>query len=77
MLTHRFSNSRIYLLTLGILVLALLFIYQTGGYVDGFDIQARNESLRDYGVWVRARVGQLHLRTAQVLHRWLLARVSW
>jgi len=22
--------------------------------VDGFDIQARNESLRDYGVWVRA-----------------------
>jgi len=54
MLTHRFSNSRVYLLTLGILVLALLFIYQTGGYVDGFDIQARNESLRDYGVWVRA-----------------------
>jgi len=54
MLTHRFSNSRIYQLTLGVLILALLFIYQTGGYVDGFDIQARNESLRDYGVWVRA-----------------------
>ena len=54
MLTHRFSNSRIYQLTLGVLILALLFIYQTGGYVDGFDIQARNESLRDYGVWVKA-----------------------
>jgi len=35
-------------------VLALLFIYQTGGYVDKFDSQARDESLRDYGVWVRA-----------------------
>ena len=54
MLTHRFNDLRIYQLTLGFLVLTLLFIYQTGGYVDGFDIQARHESLRDYGVWVRA-----------------------
>ncbi len=54
MIDHRFQIPALYGLMLLSLLVGLVYLYQTGGYVDGNDVSAQDESLRDYGVWINA-----------------------
>lgn len=51
---NRFGSDWIYILGIACLAIALVYIYQTGGYVDSSLGSNGNLSLRDYNVWVQA-----------------------
>lgn len=50
--SHRFKFHSLYGAVLLLILACLTYLYRLGGFVDGFDPQARYQSLRDYRVWI-------------------------
>jgi hypothetical protein len=66
--SHRFKVHSTYSAVLFVIIACLTYLYRLGGFVDGFDVQARNESLRDYRVWISAGESLWHGKNPFVLN---------